>query len=77
MEFEEHILSAIAMVDAAYAQLMIKDGTTPDPNHPISRIAYVAHNEGPVHNFDSSYDILRNRTQMNEAEFYHRTFLFA
>jgi len=39
MEFADYIFPAIAMVDAAYAQLEIERGIMPDRQHPIFKIA--------------------------------------
>jgi tetrahydromethanopterin S-methyltransferase subunit H len=39
IESADQMFPAIAMVDAAYAQLAIEEGTMPDPKHPIFRIA--------------------------------------
>jgi len=39
IESADQMFPAVAMVDAAYAQLAMEDGTMPDPKHPIFRIA--------------------------------------
>lgn len=39
IECAEYIFPAIAMVDAAYAQISMEKGAMPDPKHPIFRIA--------------------------------------
>jgi len=39
IESADQMFPAIAMVDAAYAQLAIEEGAMPDPKHPIFRIA--------------------------------------
>jgi tetrahydromethanopterin S-methyltransferase subunit H len=39
IESADQMFPAVAMVDAAYAQLAMEEGTMPDPKHPIFRIA--------------------------------------
>ena len=39
VECADYMFPAIAMVDAAYAQLAVEEGAMPDPKHPIFRIA--------------------------------------
>jgi len=39
IEFADYMFPTIAMVDAAYAQLAMEEGTMPDPKHPIFKIA--------------------------------------
>jgi len=39
IEFADYMFPTIAMVDAAYAQLAMEEGTMPDRNHPIFKIA--------------------------------------
>lgn len=39
IECADYMFPAIAMVDAAYAQLGMEEGAMPDPRHPIFRIA--------------------------------------
>jgi len=39
IEYADYVFPAVALVDAAFAQLQIEKGKMPDPKHPIFRIA--------------------------------------